>query len=255
MSRAAFKLPLRQTEGLMSSVFQLLGVNLAVPDHSTVSRRAITLPSISPGRLPAGPLHLLIDSTGLKVYGAGEWLTEKHGARARRSWRKLHLAVDGNTNMIVASILTGQDVDDPPQIQPLIDQIPCDIDQVTADGAYDGEPTYETIAARSADIAVVIPPRVTAVPSENADTSPTQRDRHIASIVKRGQLGWQEDTGYGCRALAETAMRRFKAIIGPRLRSRCLAGQRTEAAIGVAVLNRMLAAGRPKSVRSERKAT
>jgi hypothetical protein len=253
--RAAFKLPLRQTEGLMGSVFQLLNVDLAVPDHSTVSRRAMTLPSISPGHLPDGPLLVLIDSTGLKVHGAGEWLTEKHGARVHRSWRKLHLAVDANNNMIVASILTEKEVDDPSQVLPLLDQFSGEITQVTADGAYDGEPTYQVIAARSADITVVIPPRATAVPSENADTSPTQRDRHIASIAQRGRLGWQEHTGYGHRALVETAMGRYKAIIGPRLRSRCLASQRTEAAIGVAVLNRMLAAGHPRSVRSRRTAT
>lgn len=254
MLRGAFTLPLRQTEGLMDSVFQLMGIELTAPDHSTVSRRAATLPSISCGPLPAGPLHVLIDSTGLKVYGAGEWLMEKHGVRARRSWRKLHLAVDANTGMIVASTLTDKDVDDPSQVQPLLDQLQDEIAQVTADGAYDGEPTYQTIEARGADIAVVIPPRATAVLSDEAATSPSQRDRHITTIAEKGRLAWQDETGYGRRSLVETAMGRYKAIIGPRLRLRCPKRQRTETEIGVAVLNRMLAAGRPKSVRSGRKA-
>jgi IS5 family transposase len=136
-------MPLRQAQGLMVSVFELSGVSLAVPDYSTVCRRATKLPSISLGGLPKGPLHVLIDSTGLKVYGAGQWLVERHGQRSRRCWRKLHLAVDANTNLIVACVLTEQDVDDPSQVGPLLDQIPPDIeiDQVTADGAYDGEPT------------------------------------------------------------------------------------------------------------------
>ena len=248
-------MPLRQTQGLMGSVFQLLGVALPVPDYSTVSRRAMKLPPISVGRLPEGLLHVLIDSTSLKGYGAGEWLTEKHGSRVRRCWRKLHLAVDANTNMIVASVLTGKEVDDPSQVQALLEQISGSIAQVTADGAYDGEPTYQAIAEHAIDIAVVIPPRATAVPSANATTMPTQRDRHIALIADRGRLSWQKDTDYGKRALVETAMGRYKTIIGPRLRSRCLEGQRAEAAIGVAVLNRMLAEGRPRSVRSARMAT
>jgi hypothetical protein len=127
MLRLAFHLPLRQTEGLMASIFELLEVALSVPDHSTFSRRAMKLTSISKGcRLPDGPVHLLIDSTGLKVFGAGEWLQERHGARARRTWRKLHLAVDADTGTVMASILTGNDVGDPSQVAPLIDQITPD---------------------------------------------------------------------------------------------------------------------------------
>lgn len=119
MLRLAFHLPLRQTEGLMASVFELMGVSLATPDQSTLSRRAMTMASMSKGcRLPDGPVNLLIDSTGLKVYGAGEWLQEKHGVRARRTWKKLHLAVDANTGMVMASTLTENDVEDPSQVAP-----------------------------------------------------------------------------------------------------------------------------------------
>jgi hypothetical protein len=250
MLRTAFKLALRQGEGLMKSVVELLGRDLPVPDHTTVSRRAIALPSISEVHLPDGPLHVVIDSTGLKVSGAGEWLVEKHGQRARRSWRKLHLAIDAHSGQIVASVLTGQDVDDPSQVGPLLDQIPQDIEQVTADGAYDGEPTYETVAARSPEIAVVIAPRATSVESAELGANATRREVHVHTVAALGRLGWQEVTGYGKRALVETAMGRYKSVVGSRLRARTDAGQLTEACIGVAVLNRMLAAGRPNSARN-----
>jgi hypothetical protein len=235
----------------MTSVLTLMDLTLSAPDHSTVSRRAVTLPVIQSASVPHGPLHVLIDSTGLQVYGAGQWLEAKHGAKSRRTWRKLHLAVDAVSGMIVAQTLTDQDVDDPSQVGPLLDQIGGPIARVTADGAYDGAPTYETIAAHGDGIDVVIPPRSTAIPSSELG-APSQRDRHLAMITERGRLAWQLATGYGQCALAETTMSRYKALIGPRLRARGFAAQRTEAAIGVAVLNRMLAAGRPKSVRRQR---
>ncbi len=250
MLRMAFKLALRQTESLMTSVFTLMGLTLSTPDHSTISRRAVALPVIPPASVPHGPLHVLIDSTGLQVYGAGQWLEAKHGAKSRRTWRKLHLAVDAASGMIVAQTLTDQDADDPSQVGPLLDQIDDPIVQVTADGAYDGAPTYQTIAAHGEGIEVVIPPRSTAVLSGEPDL-PTQRDRHLATIAEQGRLAWQVATGYGRRSLVETTMGRYKALIGPRLRARGFAAQQTEAAIGVAVLNRMLEAGHPDSVRRQ----
>lgn len=251
MLRLVFRQPLRQTEGLMASILELLGLDLKAPDHSTLSRRAMSLKAISKQCvLPAGSAHILIDSTGLKVFGVGEWLQEKHGQKLRRSWRKLHLAVDANTGLIVASILTEQDVDDPSQVGPLLDQIEQEIGQVTADGAYDGEPTYETIVKRDPQINVVLPPRATAQPSAQFETNPTTRDTHLLMIQSLGRVGRQEAVGYGTRALVETTMGRYKSIIGPRLRARDWRGQRTEAAVAVAVLNRMLSAGRPNSVRT-----
>jgi len=250
MLRAAFKLALRQTEGLMTSVLTLMGLTLSAPDHSTVSRRAVTLPMIQPAEVPPGPLHVLIDSTGLQVHGAGQWLEAKHGAKSRRTWRKLHLAADAASGMIVAQTLTDQDADDPSQVGPLLDQIDDPIVQVTADGAYDGTPTCSTTAAHGDGIEVVIPPRSTAVRSGEPG-SPTQRDCHLSMIAEQGRLAWQATAGYGQRSLVETTMGRYKALIGPRLRARGFAAQQTEAAIGVAVLNRMLAAGRPHSVRRQ----
>ena len=153
--------------------------------------------------------------------------------------------------MIVAHTLTDQDADDPSQVAPLLDQIDGPIGRVMADGAYDGSPTYQTIAAHGDAIEVVIPPRATAVPSGEPGP-PTQRDRHLEMITERGRLAWQAATDYGQRSLVETTMGRYKSLIGPRLRARGFAAQQTEAAIGVAVLNRMLVAGRPASVRSHR---
>ncbi len=250
MVRTAFKLALRQTEGLMASVLTLMGLTISAPDHTTISRRAVRLPVIQPASVPHGPLHVLIDSTGLQVYGAGQWLENKHGARSRRTWRKLHLAVDAASGTIVAQTLTDQDADDPSQVAPLLDQVEAPIVRVTADGAYDGAPTYQTIAAYGEGIEVVIPPRSTAVPS-GGPSLPTQRDRHLLMIAEQGRLAWQAATGYGQRALIETTMGRYKILIGPRLRARGFAAQQTEASIGVVVLNRMLAAGRPKSVRCQ----
>jgi len=251
MLRTAFKLALRQTEGLMTSVLTLMGLTISAPDHSTVSRRAKTLPVIQATSVPPGPLHVLIDSTGLQVYGAGQWLEAKHGAKSRRKWRKLHLAVDADNGMIVARTLTDQDVDDPSQVRPLLDQIDGGIAKVTADGVYDGTPTYATIVARCEDIEVVIPPRSTAVIS--GEPGPlVQRDRHLEMITEQGRLAWQKATDYGKRSLVETAMGRYKALIGTRLRARGFEAQQTEAAIGVAVLNQMLAAGCPDFVRCMR---
>ena len=182
MVRTAFKLPLRQTEGLMASVLTLMDLTISAPDHTTVSRRAVNLAVIEPGQLPHGPLYVLIDSTGPQVFGAGQWLEAKHGTRSRRKWRKLHLAVDAGSGMIVAQTLTDQDADDPSQVAPLLDRIAGRIARVTADGAYDGTPTYRTIAAHGEDIDVVIPPRSTAVPSGEPGL-PTQRDRHLKTIT------------------------------------------------------------------------
>jgi transposase len=247
-----FGLPLRQSEGFLNSVLELMALDLPVPDHTTLSRRARTWePSAkSNNRRPVadGPVHVLIDSTGLKVYGAGQWLEEKHGAKSRRGWRKLHLALDADSREIIAHSLTDQDTSNTSQVEPLLNQINDEIEQFTADGAYDGDPTYDAVLRHSAAAKVVIPPRSTGVARQDTDP-PSQRDLHIASINGDGRLKWQASTGYGKRALVETTMGRYKGIIGHRLRARSFPAQHTEVAIGVAILNRMIGAARPKSVR------
>jgi Transposase DDE domain len=168
-----------------------------------------------------------------------------------QTWRELHLAVVAASGMIVAQTLTDQDAGDPSQVAPLLDQIDGQITRVTADGAYDGAPTYQTIATHGDGIDVVISPRSTAVPS-GEPSSPTLRDRHLKMITERGRLAWESVTNYGRRPPIETTMGRYKALIGPRPRARGFADQQTEAATGVAALNRMLATGCPKSVRCQR---
>ena len=195
-------------------------------------------------------MHLLVDSTGVKLSGPGEWLVEKHGTQRRRAWRKLHLAVDAKTGTIVASTLTSKEVDDAAELGPLLDQIDEPLAAVIADGAYDQDRVYDGVAEHSPEAAVVVPPRSTAVLSPSAETDPTQRDRHIQAIAEQGRMGWQRTSGYNARAGAEGAMSRYKRIIGDTLRSHTRPAQEVETRIAVTVLNRMLDLGRPESVRA-----
>jgi Transposase DDE domain len=247
--RTMFRLALRQTEGLIGSILQLLGLDLAVPDHSTLSRRAETLEMPRPCAGSRESVHLLVDSTGLRLCGPGEWLIEKHGSRRRRAWRKLHIGVDANTGQILASELTTSDVDDGSQIGPLLDQITAPLASFTGDGAYDQEGVYNTVATRHPDAEVIVPPRATAVLSEDDQAGPTQRDRHLQNIAEHGRTGWQKRSGYNRRALVETSISRFKRVIGDGLRARTDQRRATEVAIAISALNRMLELGRPKSVR------
>src|SRR5690348_10652219 len=246
--RAVFRLGLRQTEGLVGSILRLLGLDLTVPDHTTLSRRAATLEVPRP-RPTGGPLHLLVDSTGLRLGGPGEWLVEKHGTRTRRSWKKLHLGVDADTGRIEAVELTTSEADDGSRVGPLLAQLEGAVASLTGDGAYDREDVYGAVAERHPEAAVVVPPRRDAVPSGTAETTPTQRDRHLRLIAERGRIGWQKASGYNRRALAEAAISRYKRVIGDALRSRTDRRQATEVAVAVRALNRMPELGRPESVR------
>src|SRR5918997_1234271 len=248
--RTVFRLALRQTEGLIGSIIGLLGLALAVPDHSTLSRRAKTLEVPRPRpRSDGAPMHLLVDSTGLKLCGSGEWLLEKHGTRTRRSWRKLHVGVDADTGRILASALTDRDVDDGAQAGPLLDRVAGPVASFVGDGGYDQERVYDSVAERHPTAAVIVPPRATAVPSGTAATAPTRRDRHLRCIAAHGRMAWQKASGYTKRARAEAAMGRFKRVIGDGLRSHTDERRITEVAVAVHALNRMLEFGRPSYVR------
>ncbi|SDB74097.1 IS5 family transposase [Belnapia rosea] len=246
--RAVFRLVLRQTEGLIGSILQLLGLDLAVPDHSTLSRRAETLEVMRP-RCGREPVHLLVDSTGLRLCGPGSWLEEKHGSKRRRAWKMLHLATDADTGQIVASVLTDRDADDGSQVGPLLDRVDGSVAAFIGDGAYDRDDVYAEVAAHHPDAAVVVPPRSSAVPSVAAETAPTQRDAHLQCIAERGRMGWQRASGYNWRALVEADISRWKRVIGDGLRLRTDGRQATEVAIAVNLLNRMLELGRPEYVR------
>ena len=245
--RAVFRLALRQTEELIGSILRLLGLDLAVPDHSTMSRRAETLEVPRP-RCGREPVHLLVDSTGLRLCGPGEWLAEKHGARRRRAWRVLHLATDADTGRIVASVLTDRDADDGSQVGPLLDRIDGSVRSFTGDGAYDRDDVYAEVAARHPDADVIVPPRSSAVPSGTAETAPTRRDAHLRCVAERGRMGWQRASGYNWRALVEADVSRWKRVIGDGLRSQTDGRQATEVAIAAGVLNRMLELDLPNAI-------
>jgi hypothetical protein len=244
--RAVFRLPLRQTEGLIGSILQLLGVDLPVPDFSTLSRRAQSLELPAQPRATDGAIHLLVDSSGLKLGGPGEWLVEKHGTSKRRSWRKLHIGFDAVTGRIVAAILTDRDVDDASQVGPLLDQIAEPVELFMGDGGYDRTGVYTALDERHPDAVIIVPPRADAVPSA---TEPTQRDCHIQAIAGKGRMAWQRDSGYNERARVEGQFARWKQVIGDGLRFRSDEARAIEVAIAAAALNRMLDLGRPSSVR------
>jgi hypothetical protein len=190
--RLVFHLALRQAEGFARSLLRLLGQDLRVPDHTTLSRRSRGFAGRQPRKIPHGPMHLVIDSTGLKLFGQGEWGEEKHG-RTRRSWRKLHLTVDADTSEIVANTLTDNAADDAGEVPALLEQIEGEIASVAADGAYDGEPVHQAIASHQPDppADVVIPPRASAVASTEDVHTQSQRDR-ISRSSKGGPHGLAE---------------------------------------------------------------
>ena len=191
-----------------------------------------------------------MDSTGLKLCGPGEWLVEKHVTRTRRSWRKLHLGIDADTGQIVAVSLTAKEVDDGAEVGPLLDQVTGVVASFIADGGYDQDRVYDSVAGRHSEAAVIVPPRATAVPSETAETAPTQRDRHLQCIAEHGRIAWQKRSGYMRRALAEAMIRRWKQMIGDGLRSHKDECRATEVKVAVHALNRMPGLGRPKYVRT-----
>jgi hypothetical protein len=247
--RAVFRLPLRQTEGLIGSVLQRLGLDLPVPDFSTLSRRAQTLELPAPPRATGGAIHLLVDSSGLKLSGPGEWRVEKHGTSRRRSWRKLHIGYDAVTGRIVAAILTDRDVDDAWQVGPLLDQITDPVELFLGDGGSDRTGVYTTLDQRHPAAVIVVPPRADAVLSATADIEPTQRDRHIQAITGKGRMVWQRDSGYNERARVEGQFARWKQVIGDGLRFHSDQARTTEVTIAAQVLNRRLDLGCPNSVR------
>jgi hypothetical protein len=244
---------MRQTEGFMGSVIRLLGIDLAVPDHTKLSRRSETLNVPLPrSRKDGEPIALQVDSTGLKFHGPGEWTVEKHGTKTRKSWRKLHLGIDSETGEIVAVEVTDKETDDPGITGPLLGQIDGAVGSFMADGAYDTDGVTDAVQQRHPDASIIVPPRKTAVFSAAAETKPTQRDRHIKEIGEHGRRGWSRRSGYNRRSRVENAVRRYKQVIGENLRAKCPVRQKTEVKVAVHVLNQMTTLGRPLSVRVAR---
>jgi len=247
--RAVFRLALRQSEGLIRSIMKMLEIDLPVPDHTTLSRRACGLPVCNPARIGTSELHLIVDSTGLKLRGAGEWLFEKHGTAKRRAWRKLHIGIDAGTGEIVAFDLTNKDVDDASHVETLLEQLDEAPASFMADGAYDRASVLDPILAGNPSARFVVPPCKGAVTGPTAATSPTQRDRHILWVEEHGRMNWQKASGYNKRSKVEAAISRYKCVIGDALNSRHDARRATEVAIAVKSLNRMREFGQAKFLR------
>ena len=247
--RAVYHLVLRATEGVARSVFALLAVALPVPRYSTLSRRAAEV-TVAVGALPrAQPLHLVIDSSGFKVYGEGEWKVRLQGWSKRRTWRKLPLAVDEAPGEIVAAVASEASVADDEALPDWLAQGEGEIRQVSADGAYDKRRCYEALEEWGAT--AIIPPRRDAKiwQQGNRAGAPWQRDENLRAIRRRGRRRWKQESGYHRRSLAETPVLRVKTIFGPALASRNFPQQATELFLKATALNRMTHLGMPQSYR------
>jgi len=245
--RLLFHLALRQTEGFLGSILRLMGVNLPCPDHTTLSRRHATVEVRRQiDRAPQGSVCVIVDSTGLKVCGQGEWHSQKHGEKKGKRWKKLQIGVD-DQGQIVASIVTESNEQDPSQVPELLDQIDREIKRFIGDGIYDKEPVYTAVEKHSPGTRVIIPPRKDAVLSPTASTAPTQRDQHLLEIERVGRFAWKRMSGYYAQSHAENAFARFKRTFGDRLRAKRDESQEREASLACQLLNRMMKLGRPQS--------
>lgn len=247
--RSVYNLAFRATEGFLKSLIELGKLPIKCPDYTTLCRRQkqlhVELP-VSASVLESDLIHLVIDSTGLKIFGEGEWKVRQHGYSKRCTWRKLHIAVDVNSQEIVSAALTTNDFKDSEVLEDLLDDI-SSLEKVSADGAYDSHEIYEMINALGAR--PNIPPRVDAVIKQhgNCKTPPLARDQTIREIRKCGRKAWKKQSGYHKRSLSETAMFRIKTIFGNFLRSRVFENQGVEGLLKCCALNMMTQLGMPES--------
>jgi transposase len=246
--KSVYGLAGRQCQGFLASIFALMGLDVAVPDHSTLSRRLGQLTVSLPVVDKATARHVVVDSTGVKVYGEGEWKTRQHGISKRRTWRKLHLGIDEATGEILVGVVTTNKVHDGTVLKDILDGIEDKIEQVSADGAYDHRHCYDEITERQAK--PVIPPRKDAVIWQhgNCKAPPHPRDANLRYIRKHGRQKWKRDANYHRRSLAETTMFRFKTIFGGKVRSRKFDNQAVELLLQCAALNRMIQIAKPDSL-------
>ncbi len=195
-----------------------------------------------------GPIHLVVDSTGLRISGDSEWRRWKHRkGQARRGWRKLHIGVNDD-GFVVAVQLTESRKDDASVVPDLLEQIDARVRRFTGDGAYDRRLVYDKVGSGGTeDVVVVVPPRRSAVPEKNAEGTWSQRNSHLERIEEIGRRAWLKESGYRQQARAENAFFRWKSMLGDRLRSKHFEAQRREAMIGCGVLNRMFELGKPRS--------
>jgi len=246
--KEVFHLTNRGVEGFVRSVFQMMKIDLPVPDHTTLSRRSKTLKVKLP-RKTSGSINLVLDSTGMKIYGEGEWKVRKHGYSKRRTWRKLHLGADPESGEIQTVLLTANSISDDAAVKDMLEQIEQILLSCAADGAYDKRKVYDALNEHSPACDILIPPRKNARIWQhgNLKAERLKRDENLRYIRKHGRPQWKEDSGYHMRSLAETAMFRLKTIFGDELSARLLETQTTQALIRCLALNKMTHLGMPDS--------
>lgn len=242
-----YGLALRQTEGFISSFFNQCGWSLTVPCYTTICRRGQRLGINLRSKRSGNITNIVVDSTGLKVYGEGEWKVRKHGAGKRRTWMKLHVALDEVSQQIEAVSLTSNGIHDSKEVPKLLSQIKRPIGSFKGDGAYDKDNVRIELTKRG--IAQVIPPQHNAVISKTKLVHRQTRDEAIKMIDLTDRAAWKVQSGYHQRSKAETVMFRYKTIIGSSLSARKIENQQTEIKIGCKILNKMLELNKPISIK------
>lgn len=246
MIGSVFHLPLRATQGFMSSLIELADLPLPTPHYTTLCRRRGRLEiELEAAHDMNEPLHIAVDSTGLKVYGEGEWKVRQHGVDKRRTWRKLHIGVDTATHQIVAAVVTTNDFKDSEVMDDILEQMPNNSRTVSADGAYDTHDIHQAIADKGA--VGLIPPRKDAVLRQhgNCKAPAKPRDEVLRQVKKKGRKNWKLESGYHQRSLAETAMFRFKQLLGGKLCARIFENQAAEALLKCKIINKITSLGMP----------
>lgn len=243
--RSLFHLPLRATQGFVEGMIHLLSLDIKAPNYTLLCKRASNLKIDLRALSSNEPINIVVDSTGLKIFGEGEWKMRCHGKSKRRSWRKLHLAVNPDTHEIIGCEITDHRTHDCEKIDALL--AGQRLKEVCADGAYDNEKSYEAIIKRGG--IPLIPPRSGAAKTKNPSSAMAMRNHTVEACWAIGRDNWKKGTNYHQRSLAETAMFRFKTIVGATLASRKEANQISEALLKVQILNRMTHLGMPDSYR------
>lgn len=245
--RELFQLPYRQTEGLARSLMQLMKVAVPIPDYSSLAKRAPHVAIPRAVSLRPGAIDIVVDSTGLKVFGEGEWKVRKHGPGKHRTWRKLHLAINPQTHEIEAEVLTENNCIDATPVPELLAAIPGPIRSLCGDAAYDKWLVYDALELRG--IEPIIPPQHNAKLSRGYRTgnAPRKRDLTILRIRSVGSRQWKTEVGYHRRSLAETTMQRMKTVFGGELKNRLLENQKAEVRVRCRILNHHTQLGLPPS--------
>jgi hypothetical protein len=248
--RQVYRLPLRQSEGFINSIFRLMGLDIKCPNYSVLSKRLLKLNIPCPRYTKKDArdnnvVAMAIDSTGLKRFGRDEWHQEKYKISTKRSWRKLHVCVD-DEHYIHSSMLTDRFASDAGTVDDLIEQVDVDADHISLDGAYDSNDVYVSLKSKFPNARIVIPPAKNAVIN---DKNHAIRNQHLKEIEEHGRTNWQKENQYGRRNISELSIQRRKRILGNQLHARDISRQKIEAIIGSGILNKMTSLGMPQSYR------